>query len=94
MAECMTSCKSISNDDIPNVEQRVHETAHDKYVPNIALQNRLPKLNARVAVSEKMQKRITIATSLPQQCHAKRKSDNITAIRGIQKNGTEGKKPQ
>ena len=29
-----------------------------------------------------------------QQCHAKRKSDNITAIRGIQKNGTEGKKPQ
>ena len=61
----MTSCKSISNDDIPNVEQRVHETAQDKYVPNIALQNRLPKLNARVAVSEKMQKRITIATSLP-----------------------------
>ena len=64
-AEFTTMCKSFRNDDNPNVEQRVQNIAQNKYMPKTALQNKLPKLNARVVVPEPMQKRITMATSLP-----------------------------
>lgn len=64
-AEFTTMCKSFRNDDNPNVEQRVQDIAQNKYMPKTALQNKLPKLNACVAVPEPIQKRITMATSLP-----------------------------
>ena len=43
----------------------MQDIAQDKYVPKTDSQNKLPKLNARVAVPKPMRKRIAMAILLP-----------------------------
>ena len=57
--------KSLWNADNPHAEQHIQEIAKNEYVPDTALRNKLPKLNAHIAVFKSVQMCTTTATPSP-----------------------------